>query len=211
MMYIASVFSQLERETIAERIRDNMHELSKTGRWLGGTTPTGYCSKSVRTVTVDGKARKACMLELIPEEGETVKLVYAMFAETHSLTESGACFGEGCTTKRGKNFTRFAIKGILKNPVYLIADEAAYGYFTENQVDLFAEKWEFDGEHGVLAYNRTHQSNGKHTYIFRSVNGSYPWGNTGGLSLQRFGWKHRPRWSTTDPRHTAGRAATRRC
>ena len=41
MMYIASVFSQLERETIAERIRDNMHELSKTGRWLGGTTPTG--------------------------------------------------------------------------------------------------------------------------------------------------------------------------
>ena len=35
MMYIASVFSQLERETIAERIRDNMHELSKTGRWTG--------------------------------------------------------------------------------------------------------------------------------------------------------------------------------
>ena len=32
MMYIASVFSQLERETIAERIRDNMRELSKTGR-----------------------------------------------------------------------------------------------------------------------------------------------------------------------------------
>jgi site-specific DNA recombinase len=29
MMYIASVFSQLEGETIAERIRDNMHELAK--------------------------------------------------------------------------------------------------------------------------------------------------------------------------------------
>ena len=33
MMFIISVFSQLERETIAERIRDNMHELAKTGRW----------------------------------------------------------------------------------------------------------------------------------------------------------------------------------
>ena len=32
MMYIASVFSQLERKTIAERILDNMHELAKTGR-----------------------------------------------------------------------------------------------------------------------------------------------------------------------------------
>ena len=36
MMYIASVFSQLEQETIAERIRDNMLELAKSGRWLGG-------------------------------------------------------------------------------------------------------------------------------------------------------------------------------
>ncbi|WP_342455538.1 recombinase family protein [Caloramator sp. Dgby_cultured_2] len=36
MMYIASVFAQLERETIAERIKDNMLELAKSGRWLGG-------------------------------------------------------------------------------------------------------------------------------------------------------------------------------
>ena len=41
MMYIASVFAQLERETIAERIRDNMLMLARTGRWLGGTSPTG--------------------------------------------------------------------------------------------------------------------------------------------------------------------------
>ena len=47
MMYIASIFSQLERETIAERIRDNMHELAKTDRWLGGVTPTGYESEGV--------------------------------------------------------------------------------------------------------------------------------------------------------------------
>ena len=32
MMYISSVFAQLERETIAERIRDNMHELARTDR-----------------------------------------------------------------------------------------------------------------------------------------------------------------------------------
>ena len=57
MMYISSVFSQLERETIAERIRDNMHELSKTGRWLGGNTPTGYESESVSHVTIDGKTK----------------------------------------------------------------------------------------------------------------------------------------------------------
>ena len=47
MMYIASVFSQLERETIAERVRDNMLLLARSGRWLGGTPPTGYTSKKI--------------------------------------------------------------------------------------------------------------------------------------------------------------------
>lgn len=45
MVYIASVFAQLERETIAERVRDNMLELAKSGRWLGGQTPLGFESE----------------------------------------------------------------------------------------------------------------------------------------------------------------------
>ena len=44
MMYIASVFSQLERETIGERVRDNMLMLARDGRWLGGRPPLGYDS-----------------------------------------------------------------------------------------------------------------------------------------------------------------------
>lgn len=58
MMFISSVFSQLERETIAERIRDNMQELAKTGRWLGGTTPTGFRSKAYETVNADGRRKR---------------------------------------------------------------------------------------------------------------------------------------------------------
>ncbi|MCD7865968.1 MAG: recombinase family protein [Clostridiales bacterium] len=79
MMYIASVFSQLERETIAERIRDNMHELAKTGRWLGGTTPTGYTSESVEKISVDGKAKKSCKLKLLPEEATIVQTIFNLF------------------------------------------------------------------------------------------------------------------------------------
>lgn len=36
MISMSSVFAQLERETIAERVVDNMMALAKTGRWLGG-------------------------------------------------------------------------------------------------------------------------------------------------------------------------------
>ncbi len=45
MMYITSVFAQLERETIAERIRDNMLQLAKTGRWLGRRDPYRFFLK----------------------------------------------------------------------------------------------------------------------------------------------------------------------
>ena len=162
MMYIASVFSQLERETIAERIRDNMHELAKTGRWLGGNTPTGYESESVSRVTVDGKVRKACKLKTIPDEINLVKLIFDTFLETGSLTKTDQFLLEGkYRTKRGKTFTRFAIKGILTNPVYMIADDDAYKYLTSHHVELFSDPSAFDGQHGIMAYNRTLQRHGK--------------------------------------------------
>ena len=164
MMYIASVFSQLERETIAERIRDNMHELAKTGRWLGGTTPTGYTSEAVKSVTVDGKSKKACKLKLLPEEAEIVRRIYDLYLETDSLTMTETeLLRQQVKTKTGRNFTRFSIKSILQNPVYLIADREAYQYFVEKEADLFSGPEEFDGVRGILAYNRTDQEKGRAT------------------------------------------------
>lgn len=162
MMYISSVFSQLERETIAERIRDNMRELAKTGRWLGGATPTGYASESVRSVSVDGKPRKMCQLKLIPEEAEIVRDIYRLFAERDSLTAvETELLRRQSVTKTGKNFTRFSIKNILQNPVYLTADADAYQYFADRQAEIFSDLSAFDGVHGILAYNRTDQEKGR--------------------------------------------------
>lgn len=162
MMYISSVFSQLERETIAERIRDNMHELAKTGRWLGGNTPTGYESESVQSVTIDGKSKKACKLKIVPEEMALVKIIFEKFLETGSLTQTDAFLLEKrYVTKRGNRFTRFAIRGILTNPVYMVADGDAYRYLTRHGADLFSAQDDFDGKRGIMAYNRTLQQPGR--------------------------------------------------
>lgn len=164
MMYIASVFSQLERETIAERIRDNMHELAKTGRWLGGTTPTGFESEGEEKVTVDGKKKKTFKLKLVSQEAEIIRLIYDLFTETNSLTMTEAeLMKRRIVTRNGNYFTRFSIKAILQNPVYMIADQEAYDYLTEKEADLFSDRAEFDGKHGIMAYNRTDQEKGKTT------------------------------------------------
>ena len=165
-MFIISVFSQLERETIAERIRDNMHELAKTGRWLGGTTPTGFKSGSVSKIMIDGKERKSYKLIPIPEEIEIPKMIFDLYMETDSLTAVEAeLLRQRIKTKQGKDFTRFAIKAILQNPVYMVADEDAYNYFVEREAEVCFPKEAFDGSCGIMAYNRTNQEKGRTTQL----------------------------------------------
>lgn len=166
MMFIISVFSQLERETIAERIRDNMHELAKTGRWLGGNAPTGFKSEAVSKVTVDGKTRKSFKLVPVPEEVDIPKMIFDLYTETDSLTAVEAeMLRRRIKTKQGKDFTRFAIKAILQNPVYMVADEDAYHYFKEREADVCFPREAFDGTYGIMAYNRTDQEKGKATVL----------------------------------------------
>lgn len=161
MMYIASVFAQLERETIAERIRDNMYMLSKTGRWLGGNTPIGFKSELEKRVTVDEKTHTSFKLIPVSDELKLVKFIFSKFLETQSI--GGVVrylIQNDIHTRSGKDFSNVAIKDILRNPVYCIADMAAYEYFFEKGSLLAFEKSECGTSNGLMPYNRTtHKAN----------------------------------------------------
>ncbi len=162
MMYIASVFSQLERETIAERIRDNMLQLAKTGRWLGGVTPTGY--KSEMTLKKDSSLKQTRMfcLKIKPEEAELVKQIYYKFTTLKSITKvEKSLLQNRLTTKNGVDFSRFSVRFILTNPVYAIADEKLYDYLSVQGYEIYSDIGEFNGVNGLMAYNKTKQ--GKNT------------------------------------------------
>lgn len=158
MMYIASVFSQLERETIAERIRDNMMELAKTGRWLGGRTPLGYRSEAIDRLD-EGRVRRAYRLVPVTEELELVRLIHQKFLQLHSLTQVETyLLQSGARTREGVPFSRYAIRRILQNPVYCCCDDEARAYFNRMGADIYGD---FDGGHGLMAYNKTRQKSNR--------------------------------------------------
>ncbi|MEG2303621.1 MAG: recombinase family protein, partial [Niameybacter sp.] len=156
MMYIASVFAQLERETIAERIRDNMLQLAKTGRWLGGTTPTGFDSEEVTTTDPTGKNRKMFKL-VVNEDIELARLIFTKFLALGSLTKvEEYLLLKNIKTPNGAQYSRSAIRNILTNPIYCTADEKAFLYFS-NSYEVYASENDFVGTFGVTAYNKTIQ------------------------------------------------------
>jgi Site-specific recombinases, DNA invertase Pin homologs len=158
MMYLASVFSQLERETIAERIKDNMLQLAKTGRWLGGTTPTGYRSEAVTYIDNGGKERKMHSLAPIPGEIDLVKLIYEKYLKKKSITGVEKYLAENnIRTKNKRLFHRYSIRTILANPVYAIADKELYEYLVDKGYDVCAGPDDFNGINGLLGYNKTRQ------------------------------------------------------
>ncbi|WP_432665273.1 recombinase family protein [Wukongibacter baidiensis] len=161
MMYIASVFAQLERETTAERIRDNMLELAKTGRWLGGITPTGFSSEAVHD-ELKGKQVKHFRLSPIEEELEIIALLFNKFLELKSLSRLETyCIQNDIKSKNGIDYSRFVLKKLLSNPVYAIADKNLYEYFISNDYEVFATENAFNGINGIMAYNKTSQKKNK--------------------------------------------------
>ena len=155
MMYIASVFAQLERETIAERVRDNMLLLARTGRWLGGTTPTGFTSEKIQETIIDGKVKTSCKLKEDPDEIKIVKCIFEKFSELHSVSGvSKFLIKSGVKSRNGGFYSMIGIKQILQNPVYCIADECAWNYFTEHNSDVSFDISECSDKYALLAYNK---------------------------------------------------------
>ena len=153
-----SAIAEFERDIIAERITDNLYELAKEGRWLGGNTPLGYYSKKEK-YTIDGKKTNINHLEPIEDEQRVVKRMFELFLQKSSLTGTATALNkENFSTKNNLDFALTSVKKILTNPVYAIADENMRSYFALNDVVVWADEKAFDGVRGVIAYNKTEQT-----------------------------------------------------
>lgn len=104
MIGIMSAFAQLERELIAERMREGHIKRAEDGyRGMGGDySPAGY-------------ERSNGMLELIEEEADHIRRLYDLYEECHSITQvQKRLKEEGYPVWR---FRRY--RDILSNPLYI--------------------------------------------------------------------------------------------
>ncbi|HAT4139483.1 recombinase family protein [Clostridium perfringens] len=151
MMYLCTVFSQLERETISQRITDNMYSLATKGYWLGGETPTGFRSEK-KFFNSNNKQKMYSSLVPIKEELDLVKLIFNKYLEFNSISKiEKYLLSNNIKTKRNKDWSKASISLILRNPAYVKADEETFKYIESTGSKVYGNP---DGKHGLLIYKK---------------------------------------------------------
>ncbi|MDK0591942.1 recombinase family protein [Clostridium perfringens] len=159
MMYICSVFSQLERETISQRVCDNMYSLATNGYWLGGEFPFGFSSSRKNFTDSSGKNRSYSELIPIEKEINLVKLIFNKYIELGSLSQvEKYLLQNNIKTRRGKDWSKASIKNIISNPVYVKANDKTIEYFKSQGIKTYGEP---DDIHGILIYKKRKGKSGK--------------------------------------------------
>ena len=109
--------------------------------------------------TGSGKNKSAySYLESVPEEKAMIQKLYEIFAATRSIKKTADKMNElGYRTKVGSSSQYFHNKTSFEKIPYRTADESAYNYFLEHNGGLCGDVSDFDGQHGISAYNKTDQ------------------------------------------------------
>ncbi|MBQ0064469.1 MAG: recombinase family protein [Firmicutes bacterium] len=107
MIGILSVFAQLEREQIKERMMMGKVGRAKSGKWLGSSNrPTGYD-------VVDGE------LVINEYEAQIVKLIFKLYNDGFgTVAIRNRLFELGYKARKGE-FSKISVQTILKNAVYI--------------------------------------------------------------------------------------------
>lgn len=151
MIYIASVFAQLERETIAERVKDNMVQLAKMGKWSGGQLPLGYTSKKLTYVNEEMKTKTFVKLVPINEELEIVRFMYNNYITKGSILNLVKELNlNGYKSKTGGNFEVTGVKRILRSSLYVKSSDSTNKYLELKHYNVFGEA----NGNGYLTYNK---------------------------------------------------------
>lgn len=101
-----AAMAEWERDTIAERVFDNLKHRAQEGNRNGGPAPYGY--------DYDDKGN----LVVNEEEAKWVRFIYKKYQTMGSQNIAKALNKNGIKTKKGVLWSDFSVRFVLRNPIY---------------------------------------------------------------------------------------------
>ena len=163
MLHIIMVFAQLERETTAERVKDNYYRRASLGAWPGGMAPYGFTIGRC----MDREGHAVATLVIDPEKSEIVRRVFAAYAEDGASLSSVAKMlnQEHIPGPRRSTWDNVSLSRMLHTPCYVQADEQVRLHFQALGANVCSPKEDFDGVHGVLVVGKRDRNARKYTDV----------------------------------------------
>lgn len=154
MMMLLASFAEMERMNIAQRVKDNMRELAKLGRWSGGTPSFGYTTERL---TENGK--QVSYLKLIDDMKDVIITMFKQYANGYSCIDISKFFKQ-----KGLNIPKTTIENLLKNPTYLISSDSSIKYLESTGYKVYGKP----NGCGFLPYNQRPRTKGVKSYNDKS-------------------------------------------
>ena len=163
MLHIIMVFAQLERETTAERVKDNYYRRASLGSWPGGPAPYGFVIGRCH----DDTGRASPTLQIDPDKAAVVQRVFEAYAKPDSSLGSVARMlnAEGIPAPRRETWDNVALSRLLHTPAYVMADEDVRLHFQALGAHVTSPPEDFDGVHGVLLVGKRDKAKKKYTDV----------------------------------------------
>ena len=163
MLHIIMVFAQLERETTAERVRDNYYRRASLGSWPGGPAPYGFTLGRAH----DATGRLVPTLSVHPEQCEVVLRIFQAYAaEDASLGSVARALNDaGIPGPLRDTWDNVSLSRLLHNPAYVMADEQVYLHYQALGAKISSPVEDFDGVHGVLLVGKRDRAQKKYSDV----------------------------------------------
>ena len=151
---ILMIFAEFERQSIIERVTQAYAHRSEMGFYMGGRKPYGFTLTDTIIRNIKTK-----MLSPVAEEIEQLKYIFEAYSVPgitlrrlmDNLIDNDILPTDG-SWSTGKLST------ILKNPIYVKADNDVYEYLLKHNTNIISDISEFNGVHGLQIYGKTKHS-----------------------------------------------------
>ena len=159
MLNIVLVFAQLERETTAERVRDNYQHRFALGSWPGGPPPYGFDLTKIS----DSSGRQVSSL-VANDNASVVHQIFELYAQDSASLRSVAIAlnTQGIPGPKRKAWDNVTLSRILHSPLYVQATEDVFWWYLSKGLQPKQEVTAFDGTHACNVIGKRDRSKGKY-------------------------------------------------